>query len=409
MALGAASGPSDLVKSRISPEHSAPASTPAAPSASPHRTSSMPQGMPSARAPMAMSSMSGPPRGASLSKLQGMGRSEQMSTVANQALDLAQHMPRGTGSAAYQRLMTPNTGANATAVRADVGAAHTALAGAAPEQQAELQMAGHQALRSYTTEGHSKTDSAKAMLHNAGQGAVKGTKESFGGAHKTGIDVIDHTPLGQTGMGKVSDAAGKLIGKKGSEAVANQVKEQKVAADASVVVPDRMVELMNQMEPGSGTALREKAQKRQDDAAHSSNNGDSLAGKAMTKGLSVGAERLGAGAAGAAAGTAATTALVAAGVGTGGAAFVAAGVTAAVGFGVKTGINAAVGAFRGVGKGAHEDLSSMKVPNMEALEKAHQEGTPLGEVPREAVNLFYTQAAEPTPPPSSMPATTPAA
>jgi hypothetical protein len=233
-------------------------------------------------------------------------------------------------------------------------------------------------------------------MHEAGHGAAEGIKHVFGAHHDTGIEAVDNSALGQQAVDNLVGGTGKLIDQHVVKPLLGSISRQHAPVDSTAIVPDEMRNLMNQIDQGSGDRLRASVEQQQKNIDSDSDKENKVTHIVAHKLIDEGAKKLGVTGAGVAAGAAASTALVAAGVATGGAAIAGAAVTAAVGVGIAAGTGAALGAFDGARKSAHKQMDKVEVPHMTQLRQAHQNGTPLSEVPTEKMSLFFTHHQEKT-------------
>lgn len=168
-------------------------------------------------------------------------------------------------------------------------------------------------------------------------------------------------------MGSATGGVGNLLGQYVVGPLVNMVPRQFAAIDARAVVPDEMVHLMNQMQPGAGDALRTQAAATQKDAAAIDSNSNVQLGQvsfdlvtAARFGIQ-GAQPL--------------------------------GVLGQVGAGLS--VSATAGAVIGAVMAMRQSVATVEVPDLTALRQAAAQGTPLADVPRQPAPLFYAKHNNP--------------
>lgn len=154
------------------------------------------------------------------------------------------------------------------------------------------QEAAHNAVIAYGQRAGTLGDRLLPVLHKGALIGVSGTAMAFGVGRNTGIATADvatqaiaHQPkpmgvyaggeakppgLGTLGQvagewvaGSIGGGVGNIVGQHVVAPAINAISRQHAPVDAKALVPDAMVALMNELEPGSGDALRSKVGDRQ--------------------------------------------------------------------------------------------------------------------------------------------------
>ncbi len=158
---------------------------------------------------------------------------------------------------------------------------------------AQAQDAAHQALRTYARSTAGYADCMLPVVHKTLAVGVAGAGMAFGVGRSSGVALADLAlrsargdptslglqapaiPAGRPGTDAVVNATaqaalGAAIGGMGSfvgqtlvAPLVNRINRQSAPVDLRAVVPDEMVALMNQLQPGAGTALRAAARAEQ--------------------------------------------------------------------------------------------------------------------------------------------------
>ncbi len=299
-------------------------------------------------------------------------------------------------SAMLNRTFRPNKHANAGQLRHDLQTALTALGAAGPANHRAAQETAHQALGAYGRHAGTVADGLLPILHKALVVGVAGTTPAFGIARSSGIAASDaagkalrRQPIqggfsAQTSNVKASEsslqdaaaqwAGGALAGALGNMAgqhliapLVNKLPIQHVPVDARAVVPDEMVAAMNNLKPGSGDALRASVAQQQKEISNLGSDTNIALGQAAfdtataIKTAAQGSDTLGLG--------------------------------RAIGAGVVT--SGLAGAAIGTGIGVNAGFAKIKVPDLAQLRTAVQNRTPLDQVPKADMPLFYSKRMQP--------------
>jgi hypothetical protein len=260
-----------------------------------------------------------PPAGSPAGSALGRRSSSHVSLQMPQDMPAARPPQRGTlaqRSTAAFMAASPVQAAVATATQALAGSRHalgvvlpptradgqpqaalqSALKNLKTEDTPAHQEAAHNAVIAYGQRAGTLGDRVLPVLHKASLIGVSGTAMAFGVGRNTGIATADTTtqaiahqpqPHGvyaggaakPPGLGTLGQAAGEWVAGSlgggvgnilGQHVVApaiNAVSRQHAAVAAKALVPDEMKDLMNELEAGSGDALRGKVQQRQGDIA----------------------------------------------------------------------------------------------------------------------------------------------
>jgi hypothetical protein len=203
--------------------------------------------------------------------------------TATQALAGARH---GLG------VVLPSTRADAQP-RADL---QSALKNLKTDDTPAHQEAAHNAVIAYGQRAGTLGDRLLPVLHKGALIGVSGTAMAFGVGRNTGIATADtaaqaigHQPqpmgvyaggeakppgLGTLGQvagewvaGSIGGGIGNIAGQHVVAPAINAISRQHAPVAANALVPDAMVALMNELQPGSGDALRSKMGDRQKDIA----------------------------------------------------------------------------------------------------------------------------------------------
>jgi hypothetical protein len=375
--------------------------------AQPRLRRTAPEGL-SARANPSVSAGSSPPRQA-LSKLPQSERTVSERAVAiatprqeassTSGLGRELHRAHDTAAAMYQRAAHPNKSQNPEALRANMQQAHHDVSqpAADPQDRAQQQLAGHQALKEYSSHAGKKRDALVPMLRESAQGAADGVRNVLGHGQETGVAMLDDNELGQAVSGKVLDEAGEFVEEHITDPAVKAIPRRHEPVDVTLLVPDEMVSLMNDMDKKAGGAgdkgdkLRASILETQTATQEGGAQNAGPIGKAVHKLIDYGAAKLAGLGAGAAAGAAVAGAVAAAAVPE---AILVGVATAAATVAAAVGINGAVGAVQGAARAMHKVFDQVEVPDLDALRTAHAEGKPLSDVPTDKLNLFYTHRAE---------------
>jgi hypothetical protein len=210
----------------------------------------------------------------------------------------------------------------------------------------------------------SNTTLSAPASSNASTSAAAGPGDVASTSAPSFLDSVANAAT-QTVMGATLGGVGNFVGQTLVAPVVNRIPRQSAAVPVSAVVPDEMVALMDQIQPGSGTELREAAaaEQRMNSAPNSARNvrvGQVFfdGANALRAGLQ-GSDTLG-------------------GLG-----------TIVAGTAVSTLAGSAIGATMAI----NASLATLSVPNMEILrrEAALGDQARLENVPRQNVPLFYAR------------------
>ncbi|WP_425258752.1 hypothetical protein ACPOLB_24910 [Rubrivivax sp. RP6-9] len=157
----------------------------------------------------------------------------------------------------------------------------------------EAQDAAHQALRRYARSTAGYADCMLPVVHKTLAVGAAGAGMAFGVGRSSGVALADLAlrsargdptslglqapalPAGRPGTDAVVNAAaqaalgaamggmGSFVGQTLVAPLVNRINRQSAPVDLRAVVPDEMVALMNQLQPGAGDALRSAAQAEQ--------------------------------------------------------------------------------------------------------------------------------------------------
>lgn len=157
----------------------------------------------------------------------------------------------------------------------------------------KLQMDAHNALKAYAQSTGSSMDRVLPVLHKTAAVGGAGSGMAFGVGRSAGIAVANLAlsqhrggelelgfnaqamPPGPPGIDALANAAagwvlgsalggvGNFVGQTLVAPLVNRINRQLAPVDPKAVVPDRMVKLMNQFDPGAGTALRSAVEAEQ--------------------------------------------------------------------------------------------------------------------------------------------------
>jgi hypothetical protein len=276
--------------------------------------------------------------------------------------------------------------------------------GASNEQISTAANEAHAAVVSYGKASGQLLDRLMPVAHQTTTVGVAGTAMAFGVGRNTGMAIADEmvramagkpAELGVTASaaavkppatwgaaelqwvsGALTGAVGNLVGQTVVKPAVDALSgRQHKPIDPQVLVPPQMVQMMNDIHPGSGDALRNQVQAQQGDISKITSNFNVRLGQA--------AFDVASGARAAIQGNQAT------------------GMAGTVGVGLA--VSFAAGSAIGLGMGVRAATGQHKVPDMAALTEKHTEVTQqraasqnvdgaaaLKDVPKNTVPLFYT-------------------
>lgn len=238
---------------------------------------------------------------------------------------------------------------------------------------AASQAAAHAALVEYGTHAGQLRDFFLPLLHKTALIGVSGTSMAFGAGRNTGVAAGDtavresngapfhdidgvHAPAvtddvanlksaaAQWVLGSVAGGVGNITGEHFVKPLVNLVNRQHLPVSPNALVPDEMVQLMNQLEAGSGDRLRAEVSHQQSDKGAINSDTNKLLGKLCFDSATIGKAHM---------------------QGTG-----ALGFAGTVGVGLA--VSASAGGLIGAGMALNAALSTIKVPDLAQLRAAVQ-------------------------------------